>query len=198
MPSSAATLLKTQSRRIQVQRKDAKPTLQRRDVSRFEQIVAEHQRYVSTLAYRLLGWSSDAEDVVQDVFLAVLQSLDKFAGRASVKTWLTKITINKCRSYHRKNLLRRTLLLRAGRTARPTGPSGAEGPAIDAETCAQVRRAVAQLPKRLREVMVLRYLQELEIAEIAQLLGVRPNAVEVRLHRGRLRLKGLLAELIEG
>ena len=64
------------------------------------------------------------------------------------------------------------------------------------ETSQQVRNAVAALPPRDREVIVLFYLEELPVAQVAQLLGAKPNAIEVRLHRARQRLKTQLAGLI--
>jgi len=72
----------------------------------------------------------------------------------------------------------------------------AESRMIRDETHRQVREAVAGLPPRYREVVVLRYLEELPIAEVAEALGVKRGTVEVRLHRARGRLKGKLADLL--
>jgi len=74
---------------------------------------------------------------------------------------------------------------------------GGDKPAIDEERSARVRRAVQVLPQKYREVVVLRYLQGLEIAEICELLGARVNAVQVRLNRAKKRLKEQLGDLLE-
>jgi RNA polymerase sigma factor (sigma-70 family) len=160
-----------------------------RDVE-FDQVVREHERAVARLAYRLLGWRDRqaVEDVVQEVFLVALRRLRAFRGQSSIGTWLMGITINACRAHRRRTMLRLKWL----RQARPA-PDAA--PADD-ETAARVRDAVAQLPPRDREVMVLFYLEELPVVQIADLLGVKRNAVEVRLHRARRRLKTQLADLI--
>ena len=66
------------------------------------------------------------------------------------------------------------------------------------ETSARVRRAVQVLPAKYREVVILRYLQELETNEICEILRISPNAMQVRLNRARKRLRKDLAQLIEG
>jgi RNA polymerase sigma-70 factor (ECF subfamily) len=68
---------------------------------------------------------------------------------------------------------------------------------MDKETFARVRRAVQVLPRKYREVVVLRYLQGLDPGEIGELLGVKVNAVQVRLNRARARLKEHLSDLLE-
>lgn len=82
----------------------------RGDESAFDEIVTAYQGRVAGLAYRLLGWPGDVEDVVQEVFLAVFKNLGKFRGDCGLETWLTTITVNKCRSWRRKHLLKRKLL----------------------------------------------------------------------------------------
>jgi RNA polymerase sigma-70 factor (ECF subfamily) len=68
---------------------------------------------------------------------------------------------------------------------------------MDEETFSRVRRAVQALPQKYREVVVLRYLQGLEPDEVGELLGIRVNAVQVRLNRARTRLKEQLGDLFE-
>ena len=75
-------------------------------------------------------------------------------------------------------------------------PSDSGRPGLDDETFAAVRRAVRALPARYREVVVLRYLEEQSIDEVSRALGASKNAVEVRLHRARARLKDALADLV--
>ena len=78
----------------------------RDDVSAFGGLIAEHERCVAGLAYRLLGWRADVEDVVQDVFVAALENLPRFRGECRLATWLYRITVNQCRRQRRKRLLR--------------------------------------------------------------------------------------------
>ena len=76
------------------------------DQSAFDHIISRYQQRITTLAYRLLGWSDEAEDVVQDVFLSAYKNLNSFQNRASLNSWLTAITVNKCRTWRRKRLIR--------------------------------------------------------------------------------------------
>jgi RNA polymerase sigma-70 factor (ECF subfamily) len=154
----------------------------------FEAVVAAHQERVTRLAHRLLGWRSgaDVEDVVQDVFFAALRHRRRFRGHASLGTWLSAITVNCCRTHQRRQQLRRLLLLRRRQEAE-ADPPASEAVASD-DTAWRVRQAVQALPPRDREVVVLRYFEQLDAAGIASATGLSRNAVEVRLHRARARL----------
>lgn len=168
----------------------------RGDESAFEEIVASYQGYVAGLTYRLLGWGGDVEDVVQEVFLAVFRNLGKFRGDSSLNTWLTAITVNKCRSWRRKHLLKMKLLKIAGRQKQAAPPRSDQG-VMNRETFDRVRRTLQGLPGYYREVMVLHYMEEMPITEVAEVLGLRRNVVDVRLSRARARIREKLADLIE-
>lgn len=162
------------------------------DPAVFAQLVAQYQDRVAGLAFRLLGWGHDVEDVVQDVFVAVLQNLSSFRGQSRLATWIYRITVNECRRHRRKRLLRLNFW-------RQPKPSVEDGPprAATIEIQQQVRSAVAALAQPHREVVVLRYLEGLDIPEIAQILGLSRNAVEVRLSRARDRLRSVLGPLVQ-
>jgi RNA polymerase sigma-70 factor (ECF subfamily) len=171
---------------------------QRRRRVEFDQLVALHEPRVRRLTHRLLGWSgaaADVDDVVQDVFLVLLDKLNTFRGDSSLATWLARVTINACRSHQRRKWLRLRWL---AATHRPPHFSEAVPPAdekaLREEASAHVRDAVAALKAQDREVIVLFYLEELPVREIAALLGVSNNVVEVRLHRARERLKAKLTD----
>jgi RNA polymerase sigma-70 factor (ECF subfamily) len=163
----------------------------------FEQLVADHRQRVARLAYRLLGWRDEVEDVVQDVFVSAFANMDRFRADSSVSTWLTAITVNKCRSHLRRRFLRIRWLADARRAATVKRGAAAEVEALDRESFEQVRRAVRALPDRDREVIVLRYLEEMPVSEMAAVLGASRNAVEVRLSRARARLNAVLGGLLD-
>jgi len=170
----------------------------RGDDSAFDRIVERHSAAIAAFANRLLGWPQDVEDIVQDVFVAAFAGLKKFRGDCHLRTWLFTITINRCRSYRYRHILR---LRRT--TLEQTDPAlacdrDAEEAAMAAETFDRVRRAVRALPAKYREVVILRYLQELETNEICEILRISPNVMQVRLNRARKRLREDLAQLIEG
>ena len=172
----------------------------RGDESAFEKIVEHYSAEVAALANRLLGWPGEVEDVTQDIFLAVFVGLKKFRCECSLRTWLFTITINKCRSYRHRRKLRQlqTIPIATNGIGMRLPPAGtAHKTAVDAEAFDRVRRAVAALPAKYREPVVLKYLQGLGAEEIGRILGISANAVNVRLNRARERLRGHLAELKE-
>jgi RNA polymerase sigma-70 factor (ECF subfamily) len=167
--------------------------------SAFERIVEQYSADVAALANRLLGWPGDVEDITQDIFLAAFLGLKKFRCDCSLKSWLFTITINKCRSYRHKWKLRQSrtipnpmngIGLRLPHTNTGVSP-------MNAEEFNRVRLAVAALPAKYREPVVLRYLQEIGTDETSRILGISRNTLNVRLSRARKRLKEDLAELIE-
>jgi len=166
----------------------------RGDESGFERIVERYSAEVAALANRLLGWPGEVEDVTQEIFLAAFLGLKKFRCDCSLKSWLFTITINKCRTYRYKRWLR---LRRFSQEIDKVSLSSAcEQKDMDADEFEHIRRAVAALPAKYREPVVLRYLQELGTDEISRILGISKNALHVRLSRARKRLEPNLAEII--
>ena len=158
----------------------------------FEQVVAAHGPRVARLAQRLLGWPDDVEDVVQEVFLAAWRHRRKFRGhrgRRSLDAWLNVMTVNRCRTQRRRRLTRWTRRRQLQLEQPPAAAPPVDAAAIAGEALAAVRTAVRRLPLRDREVLVLHYLQQTPITAVGDLLGLSRNAVEVRLHRARKRLR---------
>jgi len=166
------------------------------DAAAFEAVVAIHRPRITRLVYRLLGWPADVDDMVQEVFLAALTKCRKFRGESALGTWLTVIALNKCRT-HRRGLLSRWRTLRRASRRPVQLQSAADAAAVKDDTLAQVREAIKKLAGRDREVIVLHYLEDRGAGEMAELLKLKTNAVEVRLHRARQRLKKLLEPLVE-
>jgi RNA polymerase sigma factor (sigma-70 family) len=165
--------------------------LQAGDTAVFDQIVAAHQQRIARLVYRLLGEPDEVEDVVQEVFLSVLQNFERFRGESKLSTWLTAIALNKCRSHYRRRLLRPRSLLRLAKN--PPASCDQVHPSEAAEVQQELRRAIQRLPAKYREPIVLRYFEELPVGEVGQVLGISANNVEVRLTRARQRLKEMLS-----
>lgn len=167
----------------------------RGDESAFDTIVEQHSSDIAALANRLLGWSGEVDDVTQDIFLAAFLGLKKFRCDCSIKTWLFTITVNKCRSYRYKRVLRSRRISQVADIVAEASDGQADSKPMEAETFERVRRAVQELPAKYREPVVLRYLQELPTDEISRILGISNNTLQVRLNRARARLKEDLAEL---
>jgi RNA polymerase sigma factor (sigma-70 family) len=157
-----------------------------------EALAGQMLPYVTNLVRRLAAWSHDADDLVQDVLVAALAARHTFRGDARLDTWITRIAINRCRAHARKQWLRKRLF----QTWAATRPAASVPPASvvvdEDEQAAIVRQAVAALPVKYREPIVLCYLQGLGVADAAAALGVRKGTLEVRLSRARKQLHDIL------
>ena len=162
--------------------------LKQDDERAFEQIVTEYKDRIAQLTYRLSGWAAQKDDITQEVFMALWKYRKKFVGKCSLKTWLTTITVNKCRTYRRKNALK-LRVLKDATTMAVNKQRPPDTQTITTETLNLVRKTVEKLPNRYREVIVLRYLEGFSITEIAQVVGIKRNTVDVRLSRARAKLK---------
>ena len=165
----------------------------RGEAGAFERVVAEYQPRVARLAQRLLGWrGGDLDDAVQDVFLAALTHAGRVRGARGMWPWLAAITVNTCRTRRRREWVRQTFLrTRRGADVAPAADAATE----DRECLQRVREALERLPAKDREVIVLHDLEEMRTVDLADVLGVSVNAMQVRLHRARKRLRDELGDV---
>jgi RNA polymerase sigma-70 factor, ECF subfamily len=156
----------------------------------FGVVVARYHALLYGLSLSYLGSPEDAEDATQEVLLKVYGALPRFRLDKRFLPWLYTIAIN-----HLRSRQKRVLGLRARRAGDdPDTLPAPPGPDVAAEdTKERVRRAVRSLPANLREVTTLYYLEGLDTAEVAEVLGLGLENVKSRLHRARARLRGLLA-----
>jgi RNA polymerase sigma-70 factor (sigma-E family) len=148
-----------------------------------------HRLALVRLAFLLLGDQETAEDVVQDAFAAVYRRWSKLADRGQVLPYLRTAVVNGCRM-----VLRRRAIIGRFR-GRPEVPFwSAEAAVLLGETRREVFLAVRALPRRQREVLVLRFYLELSEAEIAQVMGVNRGTVKSTASRA---LKVLAVKLQE-
>ncbi len=154
-------------------------------------LVDRHLRRVTALAGHMLGNRADAEDVAQEVFLRVWKQAPNWrSGEAKFSTWLHRVTLNLCTDRLRRR--RETGLDTVGDMASdaPLPDAGLQEAAI----VARVQAALAQLPERQREAILLCHFQELGNIEAAAVLELSIEALESLLSRGRRRLRELLLE----
>lgn len=156
----------------------------------FSELVRRTHADTFTLARRLVSDEDDAREVVQEAYLRAFRSIRRFRGDAQFTTWLYRITAN-CASTHlgRRRRTRHEPL--EDDVALPDGHPDRD-PALAADGSllrARVEAAIDELPPRLRAVVVLRDLYDLNHAEIADELNISESAAKVRLHRARRRLR---------
>lgn len=161
------------------------------ETSLFAKLVERYQSYVFTLVLRVTGNREDAEEVAQDVFVKAYRSLADFRGDARFSTWLFTIARTSCYTFLRKKKLN-TYSLDSGGGLRQldqliADPSGAG--IEQRSTHAALNQAIRLLGQDDAQIITLFYKGEQSLEEIGQVMGLNPNAVKVRLHRARLRLK---------
>ena len=154
------------------------------DLDAFAELVCAYERRVASVLYRLLDDRRDVEEATQDVFVQAWRNLDRFRGQSQLFTWLYRIAVNEA-------LMRR-------RRKRPDVQELDErlAAAPDPEPGLQdlLLRELAALPFEYRAAVVLRDVEGLTNAEVAEALGISVAATKSRIHRGRLQIRGALAE----
>ena len=156
----------------------------------FDEFFSRHAGSVLRLACAALPRKQDAEDVVQNVFLAAHRHARSFRGEASVRTWLLRITRNEAVRLRAKERRRQTdVSLDELGAAAGWGTPTPEALAISSENSIALRTAIDSLCPDSKEILVLRDLEGLTGAEAATVLGISLAAMKSRLHRARLELK---------
>jgi len=164
------------------------------DQAALAKIIDRHGRGLRLFAARLLGSQSDAEDIVQDVFVAVWKHAGRFdptKGRAS--TWLYRIAANRCIDARRRRSFRAFI----GLEAMVDEPADEE-PSADQKVGARQELAIARaglkaLPERQRMALLLRAVADMDVPEIAAVMGTSTGSAEQLLVRGRRALREHMA-----
>lgn len=155
-------------------------------------LVTRHHSPLLGFLYRLTGGDRPlAEDLVQEVFLRVLRSIGQYHPARPFKPWLYAVAVNAARDHYKRAETRRTEALPPDYDA-PGEPSPLAA-VTAAETWAQVAAAVRALPEPQREVLLLRYSEDLSLAEIAEVLAIPVGTVKSRLSVALGRLRAHLA-----
>jgi RNA polymerase sigma-70 factor (ECF subfamily) len=164
---------------------DALARLARGDATAFADIVQEHQSMVFSIAYHFLHDRSLAEEAAQDVFLRLYRNLASIKSPKHLVFWLRKVACRRAIDEVRK--LPKAPPASLEDVAEPVAESADTDPLL----YRGLRRMVASLPENARAVIILRYQEELDLAEIARILDLPLNTVKSRLERslGILREK---------
>jgi len=170
--------------------------------SAWEELLRGYTRKIYNLCYRFTGRPEDAEDLTQEVFIKVFQTLRSFdSTQGSFSTRLHRVARNHLVDHYRRTKKdRMTGSIEDDLEMIAEKPSPGAGPTAHVEARErkeQLQQALDQLSPDLREVVVLRDLRDLDYLEIAQVLGVPQGTVKSRINRGRLEL-GRVLKRMEG
>jgi RNA polymerase sigma-70 factor (ECF subfamily) len=177
----------------------------------FERLVRTFGPAMRAVARRMLKNDEDADDALQEAFLAAFRAIERFESRSSLGTWLHRITVNaalmKLRARQGKGredaagdveeLLPRFVGVGVFQEPQTRWSELPEEPMARAELCGTVRAAIESLPEAYRVALMLRDIEELSNEELAVALGVTVNAAKIRVHRARQALRTLLEPRIQ-
>ena len=164
------------------------------DHDAFRVLVERYQDRAFGLALRVMRDEEQARDAVQDAFLKVYRSLDRFEGRSSFGSWIQRIKVNHCLNFLRKRKGR--VFVDVQDPVTETEPDLAAAATAERDVAAQdererIRLVLDELPETLRVPLIMRDLDGMAYQEIADGLGVGLSAVKMRIKRGREEFRRL-------
>lgn len=161
------------------------------DTAAYAGLVARYRDRLGRYAVHMLGSVEDAEEVLQDSFVRAYRSLKRCDNPDRFGAWLYGILVNRCRTAGARAVRRRRVFVR--------DEQALEGPAVSSEAerlewSELVRWALDQLAPQFREAFLLKYVEDLEYEEMAQLTGAGVSALKMRVKRARDQLRSILQE----
>ncbi len=144
-------------------------------------MVNQYQGLLLRMCYVYLRDQELAKDAVQETFLKAYRGLNSFRGESSQKTWLIQIAMNTCKSIQRSAWLRH-------HDRRVTPEDVPQVATMEETEDAEIMGEIMLLPPKLKEVIMLYYWQDMNVSEIAQLLGIAQSTVSRRLNQARDKL----------
>lgn len=177
-----------------------------RDMGAYEEIVKRYQDKIYGLALRITRNPTDAEDILQEVFLTLTRKIDTFRGESKFSSWLYRIAVNASYMHLRGEKKHETDVslehyapydekgTLMGRIASKDWTDRPDKVLFSKEAMDIIEKAVNQLPETYRVVFHLRDVEGLSNEEVAEILGLSIPAIKSRLHRGRLFLRDKLSD----
>ena len=174
------------------------------DQSAYRTLMKKYRKLVQNLIYKMISNKDDVEDLTQEAFIKAFNSLDKFDMEYAFSTWLYKIASNNCIDYLRKKKLNTFSLDKEIsqtdedlRFEIPDEDFKPDMSIIQNQRKDFLEKAINSLPKKYKEVIILRHKEEMDYAEIAKTLGVPIGTVKAHLFRARELLNRYLKNKIQ-
>ena len=155
------------------------------DREAMSEIFEIYKNYVARSAYIMLGKSEGAEDITENVFFKVFTNLKSFDIEKDFKPWLSRIILNETRNYIGKNKV--TILNDSKDLELFEAPN-----ILNREEIMDIKEGLKKLSTTEREIITLRYYQELTADEISRILRIPKNTIKVKIHRALKKLRGVV------
>jgi RNA polymerase sigma-70 factor (ECF subfamily) len=162
------------------------------DGQAFEALYQRHAARLYNLAYRMAGTATDAEDLLQDVFLLAYRKMGSFRGDSSLGTWLYRLAMNHCLDVLRS---------RQSRMGHQTDSLDADdawelpaAPALGAVNRIDLDRAISRLPHACRAAFLLHDVEGFGHQEVGAILGISEGTSKSQVHKARLRIRSYLTQ----
>ncbi len=152
----------------------------------FAMLIDNELPRLRAVAYRFLGNAHDADEVIQNALLKAWKKFSNFKNESKLSSWVYRIVINECHEIVRKRNVEDKHLKRYAENQHNVGNAT---PATLPVQLAQLRRAIASLPKLYREAITVGFLSDLSTEEAAQRLGCSPNTLYQRIYKAKALLK---------
>ncbi len=178
------------------------------DTTAMERLILKYQTRIYNVVLRMCGNPDDAAELSQETFVKVIESIDKFKGKSSFYTWLFRIAVNLTLNHIQRNARTTTRSLDAEETEPEGGTQQllrdflsderAADPAVLAqsrELCELARKCLLELEEPQRTVVVLRDIEGMDYAQIAEVLNIELGTVRSRLSRARSNLREILENM---
>jgi RNA polymerase sigma-70 factor (ECF subfamily) len=172
------------------------------DGAAFELLMRRHNRRLYRIAVSVLRDAADAEDALQEAYLAAYRAIGSFRAESSLATWLSRLVLNHCLARRRKARRRDGIFSIVPESSEPDAALDVDGETPDralvrAELRELLERKVGELPEAFRTVFMMRCVEELSVEETAQLLNIPEATVRTRQFRARSLLRESLAQDID-
>lgn len=162
------------------------------DGGAFEELYHQHSTRLYNLAYRMAGTASDADDLLQDIFLIAYRKLGSFRGESTLATWLYRLAMNHCLDVLRSRQSRmgqQTDSLDEESAMPPVAPGG-----VGAVSRIDLERAIGTLPTACRAAFVLHDVEGFGHQEVGTILGISEGTSKSQVHKARLRIRAYLTQ----
>lgn len=189
-------------------KQDLLSRLKDKDWEAFKELIENYQDTVYRIAFGMTNDPMDAQDITQEVFLTIYRKIEDFEGRSSLSTWIYRIAVNTSIDLIRKRSTRKEEVSLEEYLPQFSEDERLSSPMVDwsrlplkvlmnEESMEVIKESIRALSPDIRIAVVLKDIEGLSLREVAEILNLTVPAVKSRIHRGRLILRGWLADYFE-